>query len=126
MPDERSRNEGSIAEATRRHHYRVACDIQVRGRCEPGGRPFEGRMVNIGLGGANLELGFPVKVPATLHIEIPLHAEGHREETLVLPGTVVWNVADGGGAPYPVGVQFLELDDETRRALYAFVGDLLT
>jgi len=130
MQDERTGTEGAgIAEdATRRHHYRIDCDLPVRGRIEPGGIVFEGRLVNIGLGGASLELPMPVQVPAILHTEIELpvrDSDRTADARLVLPGTVVWNVADGDGAPYPVGVQFTELDDATRRALYLFVGRLL-
>jgi hypothetical protein len=102
--------------AGRRRHFRLACEIPVRYRTSSG-TEGEATLVNIGMGGARVDLPAEVTLPADLDLEIPRDGGPLR-----VVGRVIWSVLDEEGGPVPTGVQFQQMDDGTRRGLY----DLLT
>ena len=118
----------AIASTGRRSHFRVPCDVEVEFHIE--GTDYHGvaRAANMGLGGARLDLPIPVRLPATLRLRIHpaiLGGEAEKIPIFTISGRIIWTVEHHGGGPFPCGVHFQDMDDESLSSLHRFIGVLL-
>ena len=123
--------ESGTSQATsrrRRQFYRVDCEQEVPFRIDSNGAEGRATLVNLGLGGARIDLPETVRLPALVELSVETTdamGKPDGEPPLSLTGRVVWTVADAEGGPYPTGLQFMEMDDDVRRRLHAYVGCLM-
>ena len=104
----------------RRHFPRVRVSFDVDVQVEPAGRPARtvvGRLVDLGGGGAFLELddAFPLGMPMHLRFKLPTFVEiGCRAMVrYTFEGTAVTGV----------GVEFFNIKDGERRHIVEFVAE---
>jgi hypothetical protein len=116
---------GTVEALGRRRHYRLQCDLETGFRFVGNDTTGKGQLVNIGLGGARMDFPIEVPLPAEVVLTLGLPEAGTRPRIdLELPARVVWTVADQEGGPYPTGVQWRELGDETRSRLHELLRAL--
>lgn len=104
-----------------RRHQRYNCNIPVSWRLLERNQAGESRLINLGLGGACVELPKVVTGPETLQITIPLE-DGTM---LMLKGRTIWSSGDDESQPCRTGIQFIRMDDPERRALDALLRRLM-
>ena len=118
----------SLAAATRRRHHRVACALDAGCRLQgpADGRAFTAKVVNLGMGGARVDLPERAPLPGRLTLTLPaIGGTVPDPAPIVLEARVVWTVKDAEGAPFPTGIQFTDMGDEARRRLYRYLSELI-
>ena len=105
-----------------RRHFRVSCQLPVEFHLESMGCRGHAPVVNLGLGGARLELPVEVDLPTELGITIPVEATG--DDPIDLRARVIWTCDDPANATYPTGVQFIGMEEKERQRLYTLIRRL--
>ena len=116
---------GTMEALGRRRHYRLYCELETGFHFLGNDTAGKGELVNVGLGGARVDFPIEVPLPAEVVLTFGLPANGTRARIdLELPARVVWTVADQEGGPFPTGVQWRELSDDTRNQLHELLRAL--
>ncbi|MSR75170.1 MAG: PilZ domain-containing protein [Planctomycetes bacterium] len=110
-------NPSSLEVLSARRHQRHNCDIPVSWQLP--GRKLTGhsRLLNLGLGGACLELPFAITGPEPLELCFTLDDGA----TITLNSRIIWSSGDEDVLPRRTGVQFQSMSDDARRSLDAFL-----
>lgn len=109
----------------RRRPTRHDCRLDAEFSVKSSGATGRATIVNLGLGGARVDLPVEVGLPDELTLKFSLPGPqkgGGAAAALEVTGRVVWTVADQPTGPFPTGLQFPALDDAARRRIYDFIG----
>lgn len=111
----------------RRQHQRIECRLPAAFTLGSDGTCGQALVVNIGLGGARVDLPLEVGLVEEIDLEItgPAGLVGDAAATMMrMSGRVMWTTSEPVAGLYPTGLQFLRLDDATRRRLYDLLASL--
>jgi PilZ domain len=106
---------GDLGERHYRLHQRFLVDLEATVVAESRAVTATGRVFDIGLGGAALELDVPLRMSE--HVQIRFHGEGQPS----IRGHVAW-VAWAEGSCVRVGVRFRLEDEEQLGELFDLFG----
>lgn len=91
------------------------------------GVPYEFRADVIDIGGGGVNLLSPVPCTAESFLDICLFAECGNSPSIYTIGQVQWvreETGEGGSIQYRVGVEFVEIEEDDREALFRAIFDL--
>ena len=111
---------------SRRKHFRLECSI--RASFEAAAADACGDLIvrNIGLGGARIDAPVEFPMPCSMVLKLPAQEATHEPQPeLQLQCEVAWTVADRAEGPFPTGIQFGALDEETRRRLFRYLAAVM-
>ena len=101
----------------RRNHHRVAARLDATLLFNSTGEVVRSVVVNLGLGGARVDLPLEATLPGSVTLQLPALAGPPATSPIEIPAQLAWTVTDREGGPYPTGLQFTKLDEKVRSRL---------
>ena len=107
-----------------RKHYRLECDIEVLLLSEDGSQETA-RLRNVGLGGARVDAIKVHEIPAQFDLLLPARPDRNEIGEIQIPCRISWTVTENAKAPYPTGLQFMDLNESQKESLFRYLANIM-